>query len=82
MSKGIATEDDALTTSATPQVSPEFGVLLTVHEVAEILRVPASWVYERTRKRGLEQLPHLKIGKYVRFRLADVERYLETLRRA
>jgi hypothetical protein len=41
--------------------------LMTVHEVAELLRVPPSWVYERTRRRGLEQLPHLKIGKYLRF---------------
>jgi excisionase family DNA binding protein len=43
------------------------GRLMTVHEVAELLQVPASWVYERTRRRGLEQLPHLKIGKYLRF---------------
>ena len=43
------------------------GHLLTVLEVAELLRVPISWVYERTRGRGPAQLPHLKIGKYLRF---------------
>jgi hypothetical protein len=43
------------------------GSLLTVHEVAELLRVPVSWVYGRTRKHGPEQLPHFKIGKYLRF---------------
>jgi predicted DNA-binding transcriptional regulator AlpA len=41
--------------------------LLTVHEVAELLQVPVSWVYERTRRHGPEQLPHFKIGKYLRF---------------
>jgi excisionase family DNA binding protein len=66
----------------TPHVSSEPGTLLTVHEVAELLKVPESWVYERTRLRGIGRLPHLKVGKYVRFRLAEVEEYLETLRRA
>ena len=51
--------------------------LLTVKEVAEILRVPVSWVYERTRRPGLDRLPHLKVGKYLRFRLEEIERYLE-----
>jgi excisionase family DNA binding protein len=49
--------------------------------VAEFLRVPASWVYERTRRHGRDRLPHVKIGKYLRFRLSDLEAYLETLRR-
>jgi excisionase family DNA binding protein len=55
--------------------------LLRVQDVAAILKVPASWVYERTRQRGVERLPHLKVGKYVRFRLSEVEGYLERLRR-
>ena len=55
--------------------------LLDVHEVATILKVPVSWVYERTRQRGIGRLPHLKVGKYVRFRWSDVETYLERLRR-
>lgn len=56
--------------------------LLTVQEVADLLKVPASWVYERTRRRGSEKLPHLKLGKYLRFRLSDIYEYLEELRRA
>lgn len=55
--------------------------LLTVQEVAALLKVPVSWVYERTRRRGNERLPHVKVGKYVRFRLDDISAYLETLRR-
>jgi excisionase family DNA binding protein len=48
-----------------------------VHEVAELLKVPVSWVYERTRRRGSERLPHLKIGKYLRFRREDVLGWLD-----
>ena len=55
--------------------------LLTVEEIAAFLRVPKSWVYERTRRRGAERLPHVKLGKYLRFRLSEVAAYLEKLRR-
>ena len=55
--------------------------LLTVNDVAAFLRVPKSWVYERTRRRGAERLPHVKLGKYLRFRLSEVAAYLEKLRR-
>lgn len=41
--------------------------LLTVDEIAAALRVSPSWVYERVRKRGRDKMPHLKIGKYLRF---------------
>ncbi len=53
------------------------GRLLTVEEVAEMLRVPKSWVYGRTRKRGVERLPHLKLGKYLRFEEVAVREFLE-----
>jgi len=42
-----------------------------------IRKVPISWVYERTRRRGTEQLPHMKIGKYLRFRKEDVLGWLD-----
>jgi len=35
-------------------------------EMSKILGVPISWIYQRTRK-GTEAIPHLKMGKYVRF---------------
>jgi excisionase family DNA binding protein len=53
--------------------------LLTVSEIAAILKVPVSWVYERTRRRGTERLPHLKLGKYLRFSLPQVKAWLENL---
>jgi excisionase family DNA binding protein len=46
--------------------------LLTVGEVAEMLRVPVSWVYGRMRKRSREQLPGYRLGKYWRFREQEV----------
>jgi excisionase family DNA binding protein len=51
--------------------------LLTVNEIAAALRVPASWVYERIRRRGRERMPHLKLGKYLRFRLREVRTWIE-----
>ena len=49
--------------------------LLTAEELAERLRVPASWVREQTRSRALEgdPLPHLRLGRYVRFRWGSQE---------
>ncbi|HWI17312.1 MAG TPA: helix-turn-helix domain-containing protein [Vicinamibacterales bacterium] len=54
--------------------------LLTVDEVAMVLKVSRSWVYEHTRSRGIprsERLPHIKIGKYVRFDARAVREFLE-----
>jgi len=51
--------------------------LLTVEEIAAALRVSPSWVYERVRKRGRDKLPHLKIGKYLRFRLNEVRIWVD-----
>ncbi len=51
--------------------------LLTVEQVAEMWQLPRSWVYERTRRRGIERLPHLKLGKYVRFEEKAVRQFLE-----
>ena len=50
--------------------------LLTVEEVARRLRVPKSWVYEHTRPSSNPQIPHLKLGKYLRFRPPDIEDFV------
>ena len=80
MSTNVRLKDETLTTSAKLEVSPEPEALLTVHEVAEFLKVPVSWVYERTRRRGIGRLPHIKIGKYLRFRREDVLGWLDACR--
>jgi excisionase family DNA binding protein len=54
--------------------------LLNVHEVAELLQVPVSWVYERVRKRSLERFPGYRLGKYWRFREADIQEWIERQR--
>ncbi len=54
--------------------------LLTVQEVAGILQVPISWVYEHTRGNRREKLPHIKVGKYLRFFDADISNYLQAIR--
>ena len=54
--------------------------LLTVKEVAELLRVPVSWVYDRTRKRSLDRLPGIRLGKYWRFRQGEVLAWVESQR--
>jgi len=55
--------------------------LLTAAEVAQFLRVPLSWVYERCRAGAIDPLPHLKLGKYLRFRWSAVREWLDTLNR-
>src|ERR1700730_15378213 len=47
--------------------------LLTARELAERLGVPESWV--RTEERA-GRIPSVRLGKYVRFKLSDVERTL------
>ena len=57
--------------------------LLTVDEVAALLKVSRSWVYERTRARHSDtstRLPHIKIGKYVRFDRQAIRSFLERCR--
>jgi excisionase family DNA binding protein len=57
----------------------EYG-LLTVNEVAELLQVPVSWVYERTRSRGMDRLPGFRLGKYWRFDEGEVLAWLKRQR--
>jgi excisionase family DNA binding protein len=52
--------------------------LLTVDDVAALLKVSRSWVYEHTRTRvpRIDRLPFVKIGKYVRFQSRAVRDFL------
>ncbi len=69
----------ALAVGAVERV-PDARALLTVEEVAELLRVPLSWVYERTRKRSVDRIPGFRLGKYWRSREADVLAWLDRQR--
>lgn len=51
-------------------VERELQKLLTAKELADHLNVPESWV--RTEER-MGRIPGVRIGKYVRFKLAEVD---------
>ncbi len=50
---------------------------LTIDELAEKLRVPKSWIYGQTRRKGPDCIPCVRVGKYLRFREQDVMAWLE-----
>jgi excisionase family DNA binding protein len=49
------------------------SALLSAPELAKFFGVPQSWVREQAR---LGNLPSIRLGHYVRFRLEEVERFL------
>ena len=53
--------------------------LLTVQDVARILRVQVSWVYDHVRPGCRQRLPVFKLGKYLRFRSVDMAEYVQTM---
>jgi hypothetical protein len=55
--------------------------LLTPSEVAAMLRMPVKWVLEHSTRR-LPLLPSLKLGKYRRYRLDEIQRWMEQRERA
>jgi excisionase family DNA binding protein len=55
-------------------VESAFGKVPSAKEVAELLGVRESWVQANTRN---ESIPHIKLGRYRRYRLADVTEWLE-----
>jgi excisionase family DNA binding protein len=78
MAIGLTTKNEHLANFETPYVSPDLETLLTVHDVAQILKVPVSWVYTRTRRRSRDRIPGFRLGKYWRFEEAQVRRWLES----
>ena len=52
------------------------GSLLTAEQVAQILGVPKTWVYEQSR-RG--RIPTVTLGRYRRYRKEAIARWVETL---
>jgi excisionase family DNA binding protein len=55
--------------------------LIEIKELARRLSVPVTFIYDRTRKNSPDPIPHLKIGKYVRFDPEAVVQWLELHRR-
>jgi excisionase family DNA binding protein len=53
--------------------------LVDAQVVADRLAVPVSWVREQTRSGAI---PHLRLGRYVRFDLDDVDAWLAGCKQA
>jgi len=49
---------------------------LTIDELSEKLKVQKSWLYSRTRETGPGAIPLIRVGKYIRFNLEEVVRWL------
>lgn len=56
--------------------------ILDASELAAKLKLPKSWVLEQTRSRAIDPIPHLKFGKYTRFRWGSPELTAWLARRA
>jgi excisionase family DNA binding protein len=52
--------------------------LLTAEEVAERLRVTKCWIYTEVRA---GRLPHIRLGRYVRFRASAIDSWIEQIER-
>jgi excisionase family DNA binding protein len=72
----------ATAANGSPISSP--SEILTVAEVAAMLKVPKSSIYEWTRFRTHQcvPLPHRKVGKYLRFLRSEVGAWLVGLPQA
>jgi len=55
------------------------GTLLTASEVAELLGVPKSWVYEQSRT---GRIPTVTLGRYRRYRREAIEAWLREIEHA
>jgi excisionase family DNA binding protein len=51
--------------------------LLTAEELAVRLGVPAKWPLREARA---GRIPHVRLGRYVRFDSGDVDRWLESVK--
>jgi excisionase family DNA binding protein len=49
--------------------------LITPGELARLLNVPISWVYERTRQAERIGFPVIRLGKYCRFDREEILRW-------
>ena len=52
--------------------------LLTADDVADLMRVTRAWVYAETRRNAI---PHLRLGRYVRYRRGAIEAWMRTVER-
>jgi predicted DNA-binding transcriptional regulator AlpA len=51
--------------------------LLTISDVAHLFAVPPSWVYSHTRARAGDRIPGFRLGRYWRFKEAEIVKWLD-----
>ncbi len=64
--------------SAVERMTDDHDQLLTADDVADLMRVTRSWVYAETRRNAL---PHLRLGRYVRYRRSAIDAWMITVER-
>lgn len=58
----------------------DFGkALLTAEDVAALLGMGTDWIYTQVRA---DRIPHVRLGRYVRFRAESIEQWIVELERA
>jgi excisionase family DNA binding protein len=66
-----------------PDNDKDSDLLLTINEVAELLKLPAPTVYSLTRQRAQSShthpIPHIKVARRLRFRRGSVLAWLAGL---
>ena len=75
--KEIAQEVAKAIKPALAQKSPKDDTLFTVKSLARYLGTSTKWVYERVQ---LNEIPHIKMGKHVRFKKSEIDRWLDNLK--
>jgi len=50
--------------------------IMTAEEVATLLRLNKSWVYAQA---GTNRIPHIRLGRYVRFRRSAINEWLSEI---
>jgi excisionase family DNA binding protein len=64
-------------TGANPQGG--HASLWNIEDVSAYLQVPVSSIYKMTARKAVVRIPHIRIGGKLRFRQADVDRWLTLL---
>ena len=59
-------------------ITPTDG-LWDIRAVAGYLRIPVSSIYKMTARKASVRIPHIRIGNALRFRRADIDRWLTLL---
>jgi len=71
---------DSRTNGTTKIPDPDDTSLLTPEDVARKFQVPLTWVYGCVRGRTKHVMPHVKIGRYLRFEEDAVQEFMASNR--